>query len=394
MKQKIIILLSMLLVTYLLLPIHLSAASPAATLTVDETLIGSYPSVQEAVDAVTQTAGSRFVVEIAGVTLSDPLNITQQTGKDLSLYPQTGASVTVTNTITIDGNGNFYGAEGVLLQGLTFDMTASDSPANCIYFNLIPPRTGYCYPHNITINNCQFNGIEDVTVAVQSVAGGSRNIAITNCTADGMHSLAQLKAVAGYALIQNCIVTNSSAGVNFYGPANLLVDSSQFTVTGYAVRSGQGSGVISDNGSVTINNSILESSSTEDGVIVLRGDSTKNINILHSILTASATDGMVLQNLNAASSALYRITFSETDIGGLITGIDDAAITIIDDPNVPNGPVNIGPQPDIEWMIILLVVFAVLLVIFAFAIVVLIILYKRLRCRCYCCCSDCAESQS
>ncbi len=382
MKPKVIVLLSMLLVSCLLLPIHSFAASPTATLTVDETLVGSYASVQQAVGAVIQTPGSRFVVEIAQGTVSDPLNITQQTNKNLTICPQQGASVTFINTITIDGNGQYYGTEGVLIQGLSFDMT-SGSPENCIYFNLIPPRTGYCYPHNITINNCHFQGVEGTTVGVQSVGGGSRNIAITNCTANAMHSLAQLKAVQGYALIQNCAVTDSGAGVNFYGVGNLVLDSCQFNVTGYTVRSGQGAGTISDNGSVTVNNSILESSSTEDGVIILRGDSAKNITVLHSVITASAADGIALQNLNAGSTALYRITFMETDVNGLVTGVNTTTVTAIDDPNVPNGPVNINPQPDCQWTLILLIVLLVLLIIFV-PVIILIILFKKCPCPCHC----------
>ena len=120
-----------------------------------------------------------------------------------------------------------------------------------------------------------------------------------NCTANDMHSLAQLKAVGGYALIQNCVLSNSAGGVNYYGEeGNLVVDSCKLDVTNYAVRSGQdNSDPVVDTGSVTINNSILNSTSPTIGSVVLRGGSTSNIYILHSNIT-NADPWLVLQNLN------------------------------------------------------------------------------------------------
>lgn len=321
-----------------LLPMTVLADSPAATLTADGVLVGNYPSVQAAVDAVTGTAGTDFVIEVAAGTVTDPLNITQQPNKNLVLRPQAGATVTFTNTITIDGNGNLLNTETLLIQGFIFDFTAG-SPENCIYFNLIPPHVGFAYPHNVTINGCTFRGVFGTTVAVQSIPGGMRNIAIINCTATDMHSLAQLKAVSGYAFIQNCILSNSDGGVNFYGTADLLVDSCKFDVVGYAVRSGQGAGVISDLGSVTINNSVLNSNSTEDGTVVLRGDSTKNIRIIHSNLTNASAGGEILQNLNMGSIDLYDINVVESNLNGLVAAINPSTINTIDDPNVENGPV-------------------------------------------------------
>ncbi|WP_310602436.1 right-handed parallel beta-helix repeat-containing protein [Anaerosporobacter sp.] len=387
MKQKLIALFSILLLSYLFLPTPCSlAASPTATLTIDGTLIGTYPSVQQAVDDVSNQAGSQFVIEIASGTVTDSLGIIQQPNKNLTICPQQGATVTFTNTITIDGDNHYYYPETLLIQGISFDFSSS-LLQNCINLAELTTPFDHCYAHNITINNCHFTGMEGFTVGIQSVAGGMRNIAITNCTASNMHSLAQLKAVAGYALIQNCIVTNSESGVNFYGTANLLVDSCQFTITDYAVRSGQGSGTIISSGSVTINNSILENNSTTDGVIVLRGDSSPNINILHSILTASGTDGKTVQNLNATRISSYKISFLETDINGLISDIDTSTITTIDDPNIPNGPINLNPQPDYEWLLIFLIILFTVLIILVIIDIILTILRRRPHCPC--CCPRC-----
>lgn len=306
MKQKLIALFSILLIAYFLFPLKALAASPEATLTIDGGTSIIFSSVQEAVNHVQDptTSGSDFVIEIATGVVTAPLDIIQQADKNLTIRPLTGADVTFTNTINIDGAGRHAGEERFLLERIRFDMTAG-TISECVYFKLIGRTTGYCYPHNITINDCHIIGVEDDTVGVQSVGGGSYDIAITNCTADGMHSLAQLKAVNGYALIQNCVLKNSSGGVNFYGDADLIVDSCQFTVKGYAVRSGQNAVLsVLNVGSVIINNSILESSSSQDGVIVLRGGSSKYIRVVHSIITASNANGMALQNyLNPANAS-------------------------------------------------------------------------------------------
>lgn len=358
MKRNIICIF-ILIICLSLLPIKALAASPTATLTADGVLIDTYATVQEAVDTITSTAGSNFVVEIAQGTVTDPLNILQQPNKNVVLRPQSGATVTFTDTITIDGNGNLNNPETLLIQGFSFDFTSSAS-ANCIYFNLIPPRVGHSYVHNVTINSCSFKGVFDTTVAVQSIPGGIKNISIINSSATDMHSLAQLKAVDGYAFIQNCIVNNSSGGVNFYGPADLFIDSCNFDVNGYAVRSGQGSGTIQNTGSVSINNSVLNSSTAGVGTIVLRGDSTNNINIIHSNITNSAD--LFLQNLNLASEDLYKINFIESNLTGQITGIDESTINTIDDPNVENGPICINNSSGSNVGIIIFILILLLII--------------------------------
>jgi len=370
MKHKIIY-LGLLVLSLCFLPVVAFAASPEATLSIDGGPPVTYPSVQAAVDAVTANPGTDFVIEIAAGTVTDPLNIIQQPNKNVVIRPQAGATVTFTNTINIDGNGNLASPETLLIQGLNFDLTEG-TVENCINLTKVSPNPGFVYAHNVTINGFHFRGIFNLTVAVQSAPGGMRNIAIMNCTATDMHSLAQLKAVSGYAFIQNCVVSNADGGVNFYGSGDLIVDSCKFDVVGYAVRSGQNAGVISNLGSVTVNNSVLNSNSATDGTIVLRGDSTSNINIIHSNITNANPAGSALQNLNAASIDLYNIDIVETNLNGQITGINLDTIITIDDPNVPNGPVNITGDGNNTTLIFLATFLAVLvlillLVIFALA---------------------------
>lgn len=366
------------------------AVSPNATLIVDGNEVETFLSVQGAVDAIDSTGGNNFVIEIAEGTVSDAVYILQIPDKNIVLRPKPGASVTFTNTITIDGNSNYYGSETLLIQGFNFDFT-SGAFENCIHFALVPSRAAMdppplSYPHNITINGCTFKGVYGTTVAVQSLRGGSRNIAIMNCTATDIHSFAQLKAVAGYAFIQNCIVSNASeGGVNFYGTGDLTVDSCKFDVVGYAVRSGQNDPTLAPilQGSVNINNSILNSNSSEFGTIVLRGESSNNINILHSILKNESAGGAVIENLYSDYEDEYDIDVVESDLTGEITNINLSTINTIDDPNIPNEPVSVIDEPEdqVRNLILFILLIPILVIILVILVIVLAILIVRLVIR-------------
>lgn len=358
-----------LIISLCVLPIGAFAASPEATLYIDGAFVGTYPSVQDAVDVYnTAPPGTNFVIEVAAGTVSDATGIIQQPNKNLVLRPQPGATVTFTNTITIDGNGNLDNPETLLIEGFIFDFSDPATPAECINIGKVTVNANHTYAHNVTINGCTFIGRYDQVVALQSISApysGMKNISIMNSTATDMHSLAQLKAASGYVFIQNCTLTNSSEGVNIFGTADLFVDSCNFEVTGYAVRSGQtGSPIVAD-GSININNSVLTSSSVDRGTLVLRSGPS-NINIIHSNLTNTA-GGPVIENTNAAQDE-YVIDIVESNLLGGFTGIEPATIRTIDDPNVENGPIcliiNGGSDGVIVTILIIIIIALIILLAF------------------------------
>lgn len=370
MRHKIIY-LALMVIGLCFLPVVAFADSPEATLSIDGGPPVTYPSVQAAVDAVTANPGTDFVIEIAAGTLTDEINIEQQANKNVVIRPQPGATVTVKNTINIDGRGDINSPETLLIQGLHFDLTGT-TVENSI---LIPnPGVGFNYAHNVTINGCTFKGdpsggVAQVAVRVATGAG-ARNIAIMNSNANDLHSLGQLNAISGYVFVQNCIVSEvTEGGINYYGTADLIVDSCKFDVQSYAVRSGQSAGAPST-GTVTINNSVLNTNSATDGAIVLRVQSTRDINIIHSNITNSASPaGPSVQALGASG---FDIDIVESNLVGDIPDPATNTITIIDDPNVPNGPVNITGDGNNTTLIFLATFLAVLvlillLVIFALA---------------------------
>lgn len=381
-----------LLTCIFIIPNKVSAQSPTATLRVDGGAPIPYDSVQDAIDDIEFIVGTEFLVEIANGTVTEAINILQHTDKNVYIRPQSGATVTVTKTITIDGNGQIDGRESVVIENIIFDFTDDSAPAECIYLNLIPGRVGNAYTHNVFVNGCTFNGIYDKTVAVRSTTGGTRNLSIMNSTATDMHSLAQLRALSGFAFIQNVTLQNSDGGVNFFGEEPILyIDSCNFDVTGYAVRSGQTTGNIRTLGAVNINNSILTSNSPGIGTIVLRGDSTNNINIIHSNITNNE-GGPYIQNENDDSISSYDIDLIESNVSGQVDRIATATMSIIDAPDVKNGPIcvqssnGIGDNGngdngnDLITMLltIILVVLAIVLIAILLPFIVAIFIIRRL----------------
>jgi ABC-type transport system involved in cytochrome c biogenesis ATPase subunit len=175
-------------------------------------------------------------------------------------------------------------------------------------------------------------------------------------------------------------------------PTNHLdIDSCNFDVTGYAVRSGQTTGNIRTLGAVNINNSILTSNSPGIGTIVLRGDSTNNINIIHSNITNNE-GGPYIQNENDDSIHKYDIDLIESNVSGQVDRIATATMSIIDAPNVKNGPICVQSSNgngdngngdngnDLITMLltIILVVLAIVLIAILLPFIVAIFIIRRL----------------
>ncbi len=342
----------LMLIPTLFPPLTLHAASPTVSLTVDGVPYRSYTSLQEALNMVEPLSGTDFLIEIASGVVSDPSYIVQEQGKNLTIRPMPGANVTITNTIHVDGNALYSDSAGVMLQDLYFDFSAASSPSNCIFLtNAAGARS---YVHNFVVSACSFKGIYGTTVALQSVAGGIRNISMIDCIGEDLHSPAQLRALAGTGWIENCNFTHTLEGINIYGPGNLDISNFYLKATTYAVRVGQAAGDVTTSGALTINNSILESASLTDGTLILRNNVPESVNIIHSNITNTATPSTAIQNTNAQIASSFIINIVESNIVGNITNIAVNSIRIIDSPNVPNGPVSVLPQPTNWWLLLLL----------------------------------------
>ncbi len=79
--------------------------------------------------------------------------------------------------------------------------------------------------------------------------------------------------------------------------------------------------------------------------MMLRGDSTKTVQIQHSTITNTNPASAAIQNLHPASADQYALFLMDADVNGPITRVASSAITVIDDPGVPTAPCSPSPPP-------------------------------------------------
>ena len=209
--------------------------------------------------------------------------------------------------IVVDGKSATYTTAGLTIKNLNFNAETISADA-CI--RLGDGTSATRYTCNVTVEECTF----DVpgAVGVKSYTGGDKNLTISNCTATAKaHSMLQAKGIDGI-LVEGCTV-NSKNGLNFNNSNNVVVDSSNVEVKGYAVRFGEGSVATGGAETYTIQNSTLKSSCDEEGdaVIVLRGTADKaTLNLINTtiegkpqIINNAAEAKVLVENEQVVTSA-------------------------------------------------------------------------------------------
>ena len=142
-----------------------------------------------------------------------------------------GNGKTFAGTITVDGKSAAYATAGLTIKNVNFDATniAKDASIN------LGGNNNIRYTNGVTVDNCTFTGTGMAKVGVKNYTGGCKNITITNCTATGMHSLAQLKTSAGVTLANNTI-TGCKNAVSLGASTGVNITECIIDVEGYGVR--------------------------------------------------------------------------------------------------------------------------------------------------------------
>ncbi len=191
-----------------------------------------------------------------------------------------GRGYNYAGVITVDGKSATYTTAGLIISNINFNAETISADA-CIRLG---GSNATRYTCNVHVKGCTF----DVpgAVGVKSYTGGDKNLTISNCTATAnAHSMLQAKGIDGI-LVEGCTV-KSKNGLNFNNSNNVVVESSNVEVKGYAVRFGEGSVATGGAETYTIQNSTLKSSCDEEGdaVIVLRGTADKaTLNLINTTI--------------------------------------------------------------------------------------------------------------
>ena len=227
----------------------------------------TYPTLQEAIDAAVD---GDTIELLTGVT--ENVKITQKADLDLIID---GKGNTFTGVMTVFGDARHTGEETMTIKNIVFQAVAGAD--SCI---ISPDRTAqnparYSYSHNVTVDNCLFNGNTEtplVAAAIRHGDGGDVNWTVTNCTVDAnMHSMLQVNNVNGKLTVDNCKVYSKN-GINLNSCTNVEITNCEFDVAGYAVRGGVSSGGnLGETKTYVLENNTLKSACDDgDAVLMLR----------------------------------------------------------------------------------------------------------------------------
>lgn len=200
----------------------------------DAKVEGYYASLQAAINAVQngETIGGTvtLIKDVAeNVTVSQAPNVA---------ITIDGNNKTFKGTITVDGKSAAYATAGLTIKNVNFDATNISKDA-CINLG---GNNSIRYTSNVTVEYCTFTGTDKAKVGVKNYTGGCKNVTIKNCTATGLHSLAQLKTSTTVTLAENT-VTESKNGVSLGSSTGVTVTECTFTVDGYGIRPDGGASV-------------------------------------------------------------------------------------------------------------------------------------------------------
>ena len=232
--------------------------------TYNTALVAKATVAQAALNAAIDGQAIQFASDIEG-----DLTAVQKPNTKITID---GAKKTLKGTIIVDGKSYAYATAGVTIKNLNFDATGISKEAS---INLGDGTDATRYTSNVTIDACSFENGGDTKAAVKSYKGGCKNLVITDCKAEGMHSLLQAANITGIT-ITGCTATTKN-GINLNSSSNVKIENNTITVKGYAVRAGVSGGI---SGKIELTNNTLTTDNTEgDPVIVLRGTAPDQVDL-------------------------------------------------------------------------------------------------------------------
>ena len=184
-------------------------------------------------DAATLQAAINAAVDGQVITLAADItgNVTVVQKPNVKITID-GAGKNFTGSITVDGKSAAYPTAGVTIQNVNFVDVATD--AVCINLG-VSGNNNTRYTSNVTVQNCTFTGTDKTAAAIKSYTGGDKQLAIIGCTATGMHSLVQLKNVAGVE-VTGCKVIDGKNGISLGVSSDVAISQTEMDCTGYGVR--------------------------------------------------------------------------------------------------------------------------------------------------------------
>ena len=182
----------------------------------------------------------------------------------------------MTGTITVDGKSSAYPAAGLTIKNIAFDATEITKDAS---INL-GGGNNTRYTSNVTVLDCSFvdlNSDKD-KAAVKNYTGGCKNLTVSGCSAQGMHSLIQVKGVAGIT-VSDIVIVECKNGISVGTSTGVTIAKADIDVAGYGFRA-DGSGAydaIVEDCKITAELPVVIRKNTADGyALTLNGENELN----------------------------------------------------------------------------------------------------------------------
>ena len=267
----------------------------------DKATVGSYIKNADGLQAEINAAGTNGANNVLTLDADIVGNVTilQKEGVKLVID---GKGHKFDGVITVNGGARANGAETLKIMGINFETTKSD-----ITFITAPSKIDgkYNYSHNVTIEGCTFKG--NHTVGCASFTG-TYNFKMDNCTADNVHSIAQLQSVDNTATIESVTVKNSKNGLSFGNTANATLMGSTIIAENYGVRgdgnASRGNLVIENTTIVAATPVVIRKVTTDGYKVELKNPKTLYKNGFYHVVFTSGDDGAAY----AAPATNYSIT--------------------------------------------------------------------------------------
>lgn len=268
----------------------------------DNATVGSYIKDATGLQAEINAAGTNGANNVLTLDADIVGNVTILQKERVNLVID-GNGHKFDGVITVNGGGRANGTETLTIKNINFETEKSD-----ITFITAPSKIDnkYNYSHYVTIEKCTFKG--NHTVGCASFTG-TYNFKMDNCTADNVHSIAQLQSVDNTATIESVTVRNSKNGLSFGNTANATLKGSTIIAENYGVRgdgnASRGNLVIENTTIVAVTPVVIRKVTTDGYKVELKNPEklTKNGGFYHVVFTSGDDD-----ETYAAPATNYSIT--------------------------------------------------------------------------------------
>ena len=247
----------------------------------DDAIVGTYVYTAEQLQTAINAAEVGLNNEVSfGANITGDATILQKEGVNLIIN---GRDFEFDGVITVNGGGRANGNESLTFKAINFATEGSD-----FTFISAPSKinSAYNYSHNVTIENCTFEGNQSVGSASFT---GTYNFVMKNCKATNMHSILQLQSVDNKALVEGIEVVNCKNGISFGNTAYPTLKNSTIKASEYGVRA---------DGDASRGALVLEGNTIEANVpVIVRKTTTKyDVTLANNTITKGGLFEVVFTN--------------------------------------------------------------------------------------------------